>query len=404
MLTPDQFMDIKLLHKEGHSIRQIAKATGLSRNTIRNVLRKKVPLPFQTPQRPSKLDPFKDYISHRYRDAGLSATRIFQEIQAQGFKGSIIILRRFLRPFKESLSWQKKATVRFETAPGQQAQADWAYCGRFPDASGRPISVYAFIMVLGYSRMTFATFTTSMDLPTLIDCHQRAFEFFGGVPQEILFDNMKQVRLSRERWNPLFLDFATRFGFAPKTHRPFRPRTKGKVERTVHYLKQNFLAGRSFGDLSELNAQARHWLDHVANVRIHGTTSQRPIDLFTQEKLQASPAGHPYRVEPALQRKVDSEGFVRFQRSRYSVPPQHCGKTVTVELRADKIQIRSADLILAEHEPAARPGSCIADKAHLQELWKRSTPPSEAPLPSWQIRFDQAVVITPLSIYQEEVA
>lgn len=404
MLNPDQFMDIKLLHKEGHSIRQIAKATGFSRNTIRNVLRQNAPLPFQTPKRPSKLDPYKEYLSARYLATGLNAVRLFEEIKAQGYTGSLIILRRFLHTLKAGAAAQKKATVRFESAPGQQAQVDWAYCGRFPDAEGRDVSVYAFVMVLGYSRMIYAGFTTSMDLPTLIACHLQAFEFFGGIPREILYDNMKQVRLSRDRWNPLFLDFANCHGFAPKTHRPFRPRTKGKVERAIHYLKNNFLAGRSFADLAELNAQARHWMDHTANVRLHGTTNERPADLFAHETLQPPPAGPPYRVVPFLQRKVDNEGFVRFAKSRYSVPPEHCGKTVAIELRGDKILIRSEDLILAEHAKAAKPGSCVAEKAHLQELWKLSTPPSEAPLPSWEIRFDQAVVVTPLSVYEQEVA
>src|SRR5690606_14400946 len=121
-------------HKEGHSIRHIAKLTGLSRNTIRQVLRKKAPLPFQTPERPSKLDPFKEYLSARYLATGLSAVRLLEEIKAQGFTGSMIILRRFLRTFpprslKAGTAAQKKATVRFETAPGQQAQVDWAYCG-----------------------------------------------------------------------------------------------------------------------------------------------------------------------------------------------------------------------------------------------------------------------------------
>lgn len=397
-------MDIKLLHQQGHSIRQIARVTGFSRNTIRQVLRQKIPAPFQTPKRASKLDAFKDYVSARYRDAGLTATRIFEEIKAQGFSGSVIIVRRFLQPLKAEVTAATKATVRFETAPGKQAQADWAYCGRFPDGSGRQLSVYAFIMVLGYSRMSFVCFTTSMDLPSLIGAHQQAFEFFGGIPQEILYDNMKQVRLSRDRWNPLFIDFATRHGFAPKTHRPFRPRTKGKVERAVHYLKRSFLAGRSFADLAELNAQARHWLDQVANVRIHGTTAERPIDRFAQEKLQAPPDGPPYRVAALLQRKVDQEGFVRFERSRYSVPPEHCGKTVAIELRDDQIIIRSAQLIIAEHAPASRPGSCVADKVHLQELWKRSTLTTDIPLPSWQIRFDQVVAATPLCVYEKIVA
>ncbi len=404
MLNPDQFMDIQLLHKEGHSIRQIAKATGFSRNTVRNILRQNTPQPFQTPERPSKLDPFKDYLRARYWATGLNSKRLFEEIRAQGFTGSIIILRRFLRTLKTGALAEAKATVRFETPPGHQAQVDWAYCGRFPDAAGRQISVYAFVMVLGYSRMTYTAFTTSMDLPTLVDGHLRAFEFFGGIPAEILYDNMKQVRLAPGRLNPLFVDFASRHGFAVKTHRPYRPRTKGKVERTVHYLKNNFLAGRSFADLDDLNAQARHWLDHVANVRIHGTTEKRPIDLFAHETLQPLPSGPPYRVVPLLQRKVDHESFVSFQKSRYSVPPEHCGKSVEIQLHGDKVIIRSCDLILAEHDKADKPGSCVAQEVHLQELWKRSTASPQAPLPSWQIRFDQSVAATPLSAYEKEVA
>jgi transposase len=248
-------MDIKMLHLQGHSICKIADLTGLSRNTIRRVLREKVPRPFQTPERGSKLDPFKDYIAARLLASGLSAVRLFEEVKAQGYNGSVIILRRFIRTLKADAQAKKKATVRFETPAGQQAQVDWAYCGQFKNQEGRMVKVYAFVMILGFSRMVYSCFTTSMDLATLINCHKQAFEFFGGLPKEVLYDNMKQVRLSLDKWNPLFLDFANHYGFLPRTHRIYRPRTKGKVERAIHYLKDNFLAGRCFDDLADLNAQ-----------------------------------------------------------------------------------------------------------------------------------------------------
>lgn len=401
MLSADHFMDIKLLHKQGHSIRQISRLTGFSRNTIRTTLRATVPLPFKAPPRSSKIDPFKDYLTTRHRDTGLSAVRLFEEIQKQGFTGSIIILRRFLATLGTGALAQSKATVRFETPPGEQAQVDWAHCGRFSDHRGNPLNIYAFVMVLGYSRMTFTLFTTSMDLPCLIDAHQQAFAFFNGVPQQILYDNMKQVRLAPGRWNPLFLDFANQAGFAPKTCRPFRPRTKGKVERTIQYIKDNFLNGRSFVDVADLNVQRLHWLDHTANVRLHATTAARPVDLFKEELLQAPGSAIVYRIARSSQRKVDNEGFVRFESSRYSVPPAHCGKSVVIESRDQKIRIHLEDVIIAEHEEAPRPGSCMADAAHLSELWKQTTAQIKTPAPSWQLTFDQAVATTSLSVYEE---
>jgi transposase len=394
-------MDIKMLHLQGQSIRQIAQVTGLSRNTVRRVLRDKAPKPFQTPERASKLDAFKDYVAARFLASGLSAVRLFEEIQPQGYTGSVITLRRFLRTLKAETQAKQKATVRFETPAGHQAQVDWAYCGQFNNEEGRLVKVYAFVMILGFSRAIYSCFTTSMDLAALINCHQQAFASFGGVPKEILYDNMKQVRLSLDKWNPQFLDFAQYYGFVPRTCRPYRPRTKGKVERAIYYLKDNFLAGRSFADLADLNAQNQHWLTQVANVRLHATTKARPIDLLAQEPLQPYGQIKPYELVVPVTRKVDAEGFVRFEKSRYSVPPQHCGQVVSIHQKDRRILIHCQELVIAEHERAPRPGSCVAEPEHLQALWKQSTEPSGAPLPAWQLRFDQAVVTTPLSLYQE---
>ncbi len=134
-----------------------------------------------------------------------------------------------------------KLTVRFETPPGRQAQAYWDYCGRFPDAAGKSVAVHAFVMVLGYSRQLFVRFTTSMRLGELIEWHQEAFVYFGGWPQTILYDNMKQVKLSAFQWDERFLDITRHYGFTPKTYRANQPRTKGKVERAADYVKDNFL-------------------------------------------------------------------------------------------------------------------------------------------------------------------
>ena len=406
MIKVDQFMDIRELRQQGHPIRDIARLTGLSRNTVRRVLRGQHPMKMKPSSRASLLDPFKDYVRERFEEHGLSAVRLLEEIRPMGYTGSIITLRRYVRTLRETARRQGKLTVRFETPPGQQGQADWAYCGRFPTSDGRSIQVYAFVMVLGFSRMLFVKFTTSMRMRELIDCHQEAFNYFGGWPRSILYDNMKQVKLSAFQWNEQFLDFAQHYGFVPKTHRVRRPRTKGKVERMVDYVKDNFLVGRTFHGLEDLEAQARHWLNETANVRIHGTTGRRPIDLLPEETLTPVSAASVYRFLDPVRRTVSWESLVHFQGSRYSVPPEYAGKTVEIAASGGQIVIQLSDTIIAEHRQASRAGQCIVQRDHLAELWKiteRQTPmpPRES---RWRIDFEASVQTLPLSRFEEVLA
>jgi transposase len=203
MIRLEQWMDIKHLQRQGLSQREIARQTGLSRNTVAKLLNQTAPKPFQKPVRKSCLDPYKPYLIQRWQQYRLSGVRLLEEIKAQGYGGSLDVVQRFLKTLKEEQTVRTKATVRFETPPGQQAQADWAYVG---EESGKKI--YAFVMILSFSRMLYLEFTRSMDTPTLIQGHQNAFAFFGGIPSSVLYDNMTQVRLLGGGWNPLFADFA----------------------------------------------------------------------------------------------------------------------------------------------------------------------------------------------------
>jgi hypothetical protein len=212
---------------------------------------------------------------------------------------------------------------------------------------------------------------------------------------------MKQVRLGVQQWNPLFLDFINHYGIIPKTHRPYWPRTKGKVERNVDYVKDNFLNGRNFVDFDDLNGQGLHWLDSVANVRIHGTTGKRPIDLLPFENLVPRVSQPVYQIARRATRQVDSESFVHFDRSRYSVPPENVGKTVLVAQCGQRIQIRSNDLVIAEHQVADKPGSYVADAGHIAQLWKLTLRRQPPPPPAWNLTFDQSVATHSLKIYQE---
>src|SRR5713226_729807 len=402
MLRPEDWMDIGLLHREGHSIKSIARMSGCSRNTVRKVVRQKIPRCASRTVRPSKLDPYKEYVKERFESCRLSAVRIHDEIRSMGYAGSIVILRRYVRSLRPAAERKKKLTVRYETPPGKQAQADWAYCGRFADALGRMTPIYVFVMVLSFSRMLFVRFTRSMKLAELIGCHLEAFAFFGGWPEQFLYDNMKQVRLGPDEWNPLFLDFVNHYGLVPKTHRIRRPRTKGKVERAVDYVKDNFLNGRTFDGLEDLNAQGRHWLDTTANVRIHGTTGEQPVVLWQQEGLVPIGSIVPYEIVEYVSRKADWESFVRFDRRRYSVPPAYAGKELLVGRRGEQIVVRSGDCVIAEHRVGPRVGDCVADPNHIAALWTLTLGRTASEIvPKWDVRFTSSVDARPLSVYQE---
>lgn len=401
MLSVEEWMDIHLLAREGHSIRSIARLANVSRNTVRRALRQQTQQPYNTGSRDTKLDEFKPYIERRYGECGLSAVRLLEEIRGMGYSGGVHILRRYLQSLGNRSKRLEKATIRFETPPGRQGQADWAYCGRFTDAGGNLISIYAFVMVLSFSRYMYVEFTTSMKLEQLIECHQQAFAWFGGSPQTILYDNMKQVRLGPGQWNPLFLDFTNHYAVTPKTHRVRRPRTKGKVERMVDYVKDNFLNGRVFIDLDDLNGQCRRWLEETANARVHATTGERPVDLLGKESLSGIGEASQYRLSLKTLRKVDREGYVSYRRSRYSVPPSHVGKTVIVEQDERRIIVRSEDLIIASHDAAKKTGMCVTDKQHVEEMWKLSLGRAMPPAPQWELTFKQSVAAVELSVYEE---
>jgi transposase len=405
MVSQEEWMDVKLLAQEGLSARAIARMTGYSRNTVAKLLGQAAPQPFQKPPRPSKLDPFKSYLQQRCEKHPLSAVRLLEEIRPMGFDGSLCILQRFLATLRSKQRAQAQATVRFETPPGHQAQVDWAHCGAFPDASGAPVKLYAFLMVLGFSRMLYVQFVTAMDLAALIACHREAFAFFGGWTQEILYDNMAQVRLPGSReLHPLFADFAQHYGFLPRTCRVRRPRTKGKVERMVDYLRDSFLLGRTFADVADLNVQGRHWLTHTANVRRHQTTGERPVDLLPAEKLTPLASVAPYRLATQSARKVSAEGFIQLDRSRYSVPPEYVGQTLLVEEGEQRVIVRAGAVIVADHPRAPQPGACMVEKAHVAAFWKLCLPPGpDAPAapPPWPVTSADDVARRSLSAYEE---
>lgn len=246
---------------------------------------------------PRKIDPYKRIIQTRLKDyPELTAVRLFEEIGAAGYTGSYTQVKEFVRRTRPQAP--QEPVIRFETPPGQQAQVDFAHF-RFP--WGRR---FALLVVLGYSRLLWLRFYSREDMKTLFTGLEEAFRFFGGVPHEILFDQMRSVIIKDQRLeggrlieNLEFLRFAHHWGFRPRACRPYRAQTKGKVERPIRYVRQNFVYGREFIGDADLNAQLEHWLSAVANLRVHRTTEERPIDRFERDERAAlNPlAPRPYR-------------------------------------------------------------------------------------------------------------
>lgn len=296
-------MDIHVLHEQGMSIRRIAKQSGLSRNTVRTYLRDRAKLPTYAERavRPTKLQRFHGYLEKRIEAAKpywIPATVLLGEIQALGYEGGITMLKEHIKVFKPTPRYDP--VVRFETDAGDQMQVDFTTITHFG------IRVKAFVATLGYSRATFVCFTNTERQEDWIEGLELAFEYFGGVPKEVLFDNAKAIVIERDaygpgehRWNAALLDTAKRYNFKPRACRPYRAKTKGKVERFNSYLKSSFITPlaatmKQHGlklTVEILNGRVGAWLDTVAHQRIHGTTGVKPQVLLDEERfaLQSLP-------------------------------------------------------------------------------------------------------------------
>lgn len=286
MLRREEWVDIVAAHNRGISIKEICRKNGLSRNTVRKAIRSDKP-PEYSKREPSKLDPYKDYLISRLTEyPGLSAKKLFDEIKAMGYEGGITILKEFTLPYR--MARRSKSSIRFETAPGLQAQVDWAELG-YHEIGGKRVRLSLFVMVLGYSRMLYAELTTDEKQDTFLACHEHAFAYFGGMTEEILYDNAKTVALKHDRdgvvFTPALLDFAYLKGFKPRVCKPARPQTKGKVERAIRYIRDSFLEGEMFCGLDDMQSRLIAWADNTANVRVHETTGARPVDLLLEENL-----------------------------------------------------------------------------------------------------------------------
>ncbi|MEZ6136197.1 MAG: IS21 family transposase [Pirellulaceae bacterium] len=350
-----QKLDNEIVHRRqgGQSMRGIARDLGISRWRVERTLalnqslrsaetdkpvNAQLPKPSQS--RRSKLDqylPAIEQLLERYPN--MTAVRIFEELKTRGYAGGFTTVREKVKTLRRRPN--SPLTVRFETAAGVQAQMDWSsYDIVFTQEGRRRVNLFSYI--LGYSRRQYIVFSERQDFEATVRGHVQAFEHLQGVAATCLYDNMKVVVTRWEDDQPLynvrFLAFATHYGYRPWACRPFRPQTKGKVERPFQYVESSLLGGRTFRSLEHLNEVTRWWLANVADVRVHGTTKKRPIDLHAEEQAHLLPLpANPYDTARVVYRVVDSEGLLVYANNQYSAPWRLIGQLLPVRITEKEV-------------------------------------------------------------------
>jgi len=352
---------VLIMHNEGWSIRELARRFKMGRNRIRRILAghndrrdKGHDVLKRGPVRASKLDDFapemKKLLEKYPKITGL---RIYEELKEAGYTGGITILRERLLKHRAP---QREPVLRFETEPGRQGQMDWSpYTIKFTRTGKCQVQCFSYI--LGFSRRQYIDFTVRHDYYSLIRRHQDAFQYYGGVPKECLYDNEKTIVLrwecGRPVFNPAFTAFITHYNCKPIACRPKNPQTKGKIESPFNYIERNLLGGRDFADMEDLRATARWWLKDKSDLHIHDTTKRAPIELFIeqeQSELQPLPL-HPYDTSEVALRVCDAEGFINLETNRYSVPSGNIADILSIKATEQEILIYTPEIdLIARHE------------------------------------------------------
>ncbi len=365
-------MDIQLFHRRGLSQREIAEKLGISRNTVAKYLHN----PAQGvagpayPRRASQLDPYAANIkAWLEEDFEYKATWIYDQLVKIGFAGSYEIVKRKVRALKQER--QQIAYMRFETEPGYQAQVDF---GEFQvERSDKGIDrYYLFAMILGYSRKMYAELIETCDLPNFLECHIRAFEYFGGIPDEILYDRMKNVYIGkiagRKKFNDTLTGFAIHYGFKPELAPPYAAWVKGKVERPYRFIREGFWRGYGFVCLENANKDLQAWIAKK-DQRVHGTTHEVVNSRFEREVPHLNPLpGVAFDTSWRVYRKVYKDCTVRFECNSYVLPHTLVGKQVVLRVKANHMRIFYGDQLIVAYEIPEGKGHLVQDPIFYNQL------------------------------------
>jgi transposase len=356
MVQQERWVEIRRLRFEDRvSVSEIARRLDLDRKTVRRCLRQSEWQRYERqPRTETLLTEHVQYLTERVRQVNYSARILFQELRARrGYQGGYDTVKRFVAPLREASRAEELCQMRFETGPGEQSQIDWGQLRAYFRA--QPVTLHIFVLTLGFSRRGYYRACADERMSQFLEAHERAFEHFGGLTREHLYDRPRTVCHANDEgrrvWNPTFKGFAEYWGFEPRLCRPYRAQTKGKVESGVKYVKRNFAPGRSFVDIVDFQEQLDQWNAEIADRRVHGTTHEVPLERFAREREQLTAlAGQPgFALARSVSRIVPEDWLVSFEANRYSVPFGLVGHTVSVKREGDRLHIRHRDELVAEH-------------------------------------------------------
>ncbi len=375
MRTPDEVAAMLRLKALGWGIKRIAHELGCSHMTVRRYVAAGGYVPYRRPVgRRRALAGLEGWLSERFRRHGGNADVVRQELLAEkGIALSLRTIEREVALFRRELAREARATVRFETPPGHQLQIDFGE--RRVVIGGVATKVFLFVATLGFSRRLHVRAFRNERQESWLEGLESAFRHFGGVPTEVLLDNDRglvsrhEVETREVTFNAKFLAFARHWGFRPRACAPYRARTKGKDERGVGYVKRNAVAGRSFESFAALEAHLEAWVREVADVRIHGTTGEAPVERFTREEATAlrSIAGlSSFQALRELTRKVQADCAIEVDGNAYSVPWRLIGEQVRVMVASDVLRVVHAGREVAVHAREGGRRRRVVDAAHFE--------------------------------------
>ena len=408
MKTPDDVSAMVRLKALGWGSKRIASELGCSKNTVKRWLQYGDWKPCAAPSRSKKLDGLADWLAERFRRHDGNADVVRQELfDEKKVQVSLRTVERTVAPLRRELVAEARATVRFETRPGEQLQIDFGE--RRVEIGGQPVKVYLFVATLGYSRRLHVRAFDNERQDSWFAGMESTFLAFGGVPVEVLLDNARALILHHDAASrevvihPRLHAFAKHWGFRVRACAPYRARTKGKDERGVGYVKKNAVAGRQFESWGALEAHLEGWTREIADGRIHGTTGETPRDRFVRDEASALKplGGRPaFTTARDMIRRVGADCSVAVDGNAYSVPWRLIGEQVRVTVGSDVVTVRHGSQEVARHEELKGRFGRAVDDAHLAGLVGTSERPAFKVEGAEQGGPSMPTLLRPLSEYE----
>ena len=406
MRDPDDVAAMLRLRALGWGTKRIAAELGCSHNTVKRYLEAGGWAAYRKPERRTVLAGLEEWLAEQFRQHRGNADVVRQELAREhGLVVSLRTVERAVAPLRRSLQAEARATVRFETPAGRQLQIDFGETRVV--IGGEAVRLFLFVATLGYSRRCYVQAFRHERQSAWFDGIEGAFAYFDGIPQEVLLDNARALvdhhdAATREvRFNARLQAFAKYWGFKPRACAPYRARTKGKDERGVGYVKRNAIAGHTFTSWAELEAHLVWWMREIADVRIHGTTGEPPVQRFRREEasaLRPLDGRPPFRQVRDLVRRVQSDCCIEVDTNAYSVPWRLIGETVRVVIAGGRVRIEHGGQEVAVHPECGGRRQRLIEASHFTgmspvSLQRSAPPPPEAP--------PATALLRPLAVYEQ---